>query len=176
MNITIHPYQASHISSAIDIWNTVILDGVAYPQLDYLDEKTGDEFFKSQDYTGIAVDNNTGEVVGLYILHPNNVGRCSHISNASFAVRKDMRGQKIGEKLIIHCKEQAKKCGFRLMQFNAVVKSNHSALHLYEKLGFVRLGTIPGGFRLDNDIYEDIADCRQTGLSNSGYNSVCLIF
>ena len=42
------------------------------------------------------------------------------------------------------------------LQFNAVVKSNASALHLYEKLGFTQLGVIPGGFLMKDGSYEDI--------------------
>ena len=60
-----------------------------------------------------------------------------------------------GKKLVLHSLEQAKALGFRIMQFNAVVKTNLGALHLYERLGFQPLGTIPGGFRMD-DKYEDI--------------------
>ncbi|EFM27944.1 hypothetical protein M0P28_02675 [Streptococcus pasteurianus] len=40
----------------------------------------------------------------------------------------------------------AKKLRFRILQFNAVVKSNHVALTLYPKLVFHQLGTIPTGF------------------------------
>ena len=61
----------------------------------------------------------------------------------------------IGEKLVVHSLAMAKALGFRVMQFNAVVKTNLGALRLYERLGFVRLGLIPGGFRM-NDRYEDI--------------------
>jgi len=32
------------------------------------------------------------------------------------------------------------------MQFNAVVESNHSAVELYERLGFSVVGTVPGAF------------------------------
>lgn len=37
-----------------------------------------------------------------------------------------------------------------------VVASNVHARHLYERLGFVQLGTIPGGFRMKDGSYEDI--------------------
>ena len=90
--------------------------------------------------------------MGLYILHPNNVGRCGHICNASYAVKSQLRGHHIGEALVKHCMEQGKKLGFRILQFNAVVKSNASALHLYEKLGFTQLGVIPGGFLMKESL------------------------
>ena len=67
-----------------------------------------------------------------------------------------MRGLHIGEMLVKHCMKMGKKFGFRILQFNAVVKSNAGALKLYEKLGFVRLGTIPKGFEMNDGHYEDI--------------------
>mgnify|MGYP004547793109 CR=1 FL=1 len=33
-----------------------------------------------------------GQMVGYYILHPNNIGRCSHVANASYVLSKEMRG------------------------------------------------------------------------------------
>ncbi len=156
MNIQIREYTSTDVRDAIEIWNTVVRDGIAFPQEECLDEKNGEEFFKSQTYTGIAYDADTGMVVGLYILHPNNIGRCGHICNASYAVKKDIRGQHIGEKLVTDCKEQAHRFGYRILQFNAVVATNYAALHLYEKLGLKQLGVIPGGFRMDDGHYEDI--------------------
>lgn len=66
------------------------------------------------------------------------------------------RGLHIGEKLVKDCMEQGRRHGFRILQFNAVVESNIHARHLYERLGFVRLGTIPGGFRMKDGHYENI--------------------
>lgn len=156
MTIELRKFTKQDIADAIQIWNQVVEDGVAFPQMDMLDEKTGTEFFESQTYTGIAYDAENGEIVGLYILHPNNVGRCGHLCNCSYAVKSDYRGQHIGEKLVRHSIEQGKRSGFRILQFNAVVKSNLSALHLYEKLGFVKLGVIPEGFLMKDGSYEDI--------------------
>lgn len=156
MNIIIREYTASDVKDAIVIWNQVVEDGVAFPQEENLTEESGDAFFKEQRYTGIAQDMDTQEIVGLYILHPNNVGRCGHICNASYAVRRDIRGEHIGEKLVLDCLAKAKEKGFRVMQFNAVVASNTHALHLYERIGFTKLGVIPQGFRMPDGHYEDI--------------------
>lgn len=156
MNIKIRKYTENDTESAINIWNQVVEEGAAFPQLEILTEESGKEFFLSQSYTGIACDEETGEITGLYILHPNNVGRCGHICNASYAVTSNLRGQHIGEKLVNDCIKKGKELGFRILQFNAVVKSNEPALHLYKKLGFIRLGTIPGGFLKKDGTYEDI--------------------
>ena len=67
-----------------------------------------------------------------------------------------MRGKKIGESLVQDCLRKAKELGYRLLIFNAVVKGNDRAIRLYEKLGFQRVGTIPGGFLLKTGEYQDI--------------------
>lgn len=156
MEIEMKKFQKKDVQSAVRIWNQVVEAGEAFPQEELLDDVTGTGFFESQSYTGIAVDKASGEAVGLYILHPNNVGRCGHICNASYAVRQDQRGRHIGELLVKHCMQKGKELGFRILQFNAVVSTNQSALGLYRKLGFTRLGTIPGGFRMKDGHYEDI--------------------
>lgn len=156
MNIIIRAYTPEDLSSMITIWNEVVEEGVAFPQLELLDTKTGSDFFRSQTYCGVAEDAENGLILGLYILHPNNVGRCGHIANASYAVSSSSRGQHIGEKLVSHCLEQGRKEGFRILQFNAVVRTNIHARHLYERLGFRQLGVIPGGFLMKDGHYEDI--------------------
>ena len=138
------------------IWNEVVEAGNAFPQEEFLNQEAGAAFFAGQTYSAAAVDENTGEVLGLYILHPNNIGRCGHICNASYAVSSAHRGLHIGEMLVKDCIAQAARHGFRVIQFNAVVASNTHARHLYERLGFRALGVIPGGFRMKDGRYEDI--------------------
>lgn len=152
--MTIRGYRESDLPEMTEIWNEVVREGIAFPQENELDENSGRDFFAAQTYCGVAEEN--GEIVGLYILHPNNVGRCGHICNASYAVSSKMRGRHIGEALVKDCLEQGKAHGFRVLQFNAVVATNTHARHLYERLGFTQLGTIPGGFRLIDGSYEDI--------------------
>ena len=154
--LKIEEFKKEYIHDAIAIWNDIVEDGIAFPQKEALDEKSGTEFFNSQSFTGIAIDTDSNEVVGLYILHPNNVGRCGHISNASYAVKKSKRGMHIGEFLVKDCLAKAKEIGFKILQFNAVVATNTSALKLYAKLGFTQLGIIPNGFLMKDGSYEDI--------------------
>ncbi len=156
MDIQVRAFNKGDIPAMLPIWNDVVEDGIAFPQLRRLAIDDGDVFFRSQSATAVAVNAESGEVAGLYILHPNNIGRCGHIANASYAVRRDLRGQHIGERLVTHSLDTARALGFRLMQFNAVVKSNLPALRLYRRLGFVQLGTIPGGFRMKDGSYADI--------------------
>ena len=156
----IREYTQADLEQMIPIWNEIVDEGIAFPQEECLDMESGKAFFASQSYTGVADDD--GKIVGLYILHPNNVGRCGHICNASYAVSSSVRGRHIGEKLVLDCLGKAKELGFRVLQFNAVVESNLHARHLYERLGFIRLGTIPGGFRMKDGHYENICPYYHT--------------
>lgn len=156
MAVIVEKFSEKDLKKAVEIWNQVVEDGRAFPQTEKLSNKDGKAFFESQSYTGIAKLEETGEVIGLYILHPNNIGRCGHIANASYAVERNARGHHAGEALVKDCLIKGKELGFKILQFNAVVASNAAALALYKKLGFERLGTIPGGFLNIDGVYEDI--------------------
>jgi L-amino acid N-acyltransferase YncA len=152
--VEIRAYEQRDVAGMVAAWNEVVRDGVAFPQLDELTLAEGTEFFAAQTYCGVAVER--GEVLGLYILHPNNVGRCGHIANTSYAVASSARGKGVGRALVEDSLVQAKAHGFRLLQINAVVATNTVARHIYESLGFVQLGIIPGGFLLPDGSYVDI--------------------
>lgn len=152
----VRAYETKDLESMIQIWNEVVEEGIAFPQEELLNDITGADFFASQTYSAVAEDENSHTIQGLYILHPNNVGRCGHICNTSYAVCSKSRGQHIGEQLVLDSLYQAKKHGFLLLQFNAVVESNTHARHLYERLGFVPLGTIRNGFRRKDGHFENI--------------------
>ena len=107
MDIRAREHQESDIREMIRIWNEVVDEGIAFPQEELLTEKTGTKFFSEQSYAAVAVDD-TGQIYGLYILHPNNVGRCGHICNASYAVSSESRGLHIGELLVKDSLEQAR--------------------------------------------------------------------
>ena len=155
MPYSVIPVTPETTPAAVAIWNRVVEDGVAFPQTEPLTLEEGTAFFAEQTLTAVAVDE-AGEVLGMYILHPNNIGRCGHIANASYAVAPHARGRGVGEALVRDSLKQAKAHGFTVMQFNAVVATNTRALRLYEKVGFTRLGVIPKGFRLPDGTYADI--------------------
>ena len=150
----IRGYCEADLSALAEVWNEVVRDGVAFPQLNELSAEEAREFFAAQDFTAVAVED--GRVLGLYILHPNNVGRCGHQANASYAVSSVARGRGVGEALVRHSLARAAELGYRLLIFNAVVASNTHAIRLYERLGFQRIGTVPGGFLLKDGTWSDI--------------------
>lgn len=154
MEIKIREYREEDIAAMVRIWNKVVEDGEAFPQEEPLNEEAGRAFFAAQTWCGVA--EGEGRILGLYILHPNNVGRCGHIANASYAVDETCRGEHIGERLVKDCLVRAKEHGFLLLQFNAVVENNLHARHLYDRLGFTQIGMVPGGFRMKDGSYRNI--------------------
>ena len=150
----IRKYSENDVPAMVHIWNEVVEEGVAFPQLELLDKESGRAFFAAQTYCGVANDN--GTVVGLYILHPNNVGRCGHIANASYAVKQGLRGMHIGETLVRDSIVRGRGLGFRILQFNAVVADNIAAIRLYERIGFERIGMVRNGFHDKSGEYKDI--------------------
>lgn len=114
MSVTVREYGENDIKGMISVWNEVVRDGVAFPQTEELDFESGKKFFAEQSCCAVAVDENC-EVLGMYILHPNNVGRCGHICNASYAVSSSSRGKGVGRKLVSDCLERAKKYGFKIL-------------------------------------------------------------
>ncbi|WP_288219506.1 GNAT family N-acetyltransferase [uncultured Adlercreutzia sp.] len=148
------PYREEDLPVMVEIWNEVVEAGNAFPQTEPMTLEEARSFFAEQSHTAVATVG--GRIRGLYILHPNNIGRCGHVANASFAVAGASRGEGIGRLLVEDCLRQAAVCGFRGLQFNAVVASNERARALYESLDFARIGMIPGGFRNRDGIYEDM--------------------
>ena len=97
--------------------------------------------------TDVYVAETGGRIVGTYILRPNQSGGGSHVANAGFMVDSEMHGQGIGRAMADHCLSEARRLGFRAMQFNFVVSTNESAVRLWQNLGFKIVGTLPGAFR-----------------------------
>ncbi len=153
MNIELRPIEKADLPQAAAVWNEVVTAGDSFPGDQILREAEAWEMFGAQTQTVCAVKGS--EVVGVYILHPNNIGRCAHIANASYAVKAGLRGQGIGRLLVEDCLARAKENGFRGLQFNAVVASNTAAIALYLKLGFKVLGTVTGGYRDKDGHYRD---------------------
>lgn len=94
--------------------------------------------------TIVAVDG--GQVLGSAITGPNRPGRGSHVATASFMVAPAARGRGVGRALAEHVLAMARAAGYRAMQFNAVVETNHAAVALWRSLGFDILATVPEAF------------------------------
>ena len=111
-------------------------------------------WFRADTRTYVA--ENEERVVGTYILRANQHGAGSHVANAAYMVAKDARGLGVGRKIAEHSLSEARRFGFRAMQFNFVVSTNEGAVRLWKQLGFEVVGTLPGAFRHPRKGYVDV--------------------
>jgi ribosomal protein S18 acetylase RimI-like enzyme len=87
-----------------------------------------------------------GRIIGTYVLKANQPGLASHVANAAFMVAPECQARGVGRAMAEHCLAQARRLGFRAMQFNLVVSTNVHAVGLWRKLGFQIVGQLPGAF------------------------------
>jgi GNAT superfamily N-acetyltransferase len=96
-----------------------------------------------QAYVAVGDD---GTVMGTAEIHRNQGGPGAHVANAGFMVDPAFSGRGVGRALGEHSLKAAASLGYRAMQFNAVVETNLSAVHLWRSLGFEILATVPEAF------------------------------
>jgi L-amino acid N-acyltransferase YncA len=102
-------------------------------------------WFASYMKTYVLEDQN--RIYGTYILKPNQIDLGSHIANGSYMVHPDARRKGFGEAMCMHSIKEAKKLGFKAIQFNMIVSTNNPAIALWKKMGFEIIGIIPDGFK-----------------------------
>jgi GNAT superfamily N-acetyltransferase len=90
-------------------------------------------------------------IIGSAKMGPNRPGRGAHIATASFVVDPAQQGKGVGRALGQYVLDWCRAEGFRGIQFNAVVESNHRAVHLWQSLGFDVIGTVPETFDHPDD-------------------------
>jgi L-amino acid N-acyltransferase YncA len=112
-------------------------------------------WFAPGTQTYVAEQAATG-VAGTYILRPNQSAGGSHVANAGFMVSASARGQGTGRTMAEHCLDEARRLGFRAMQFNYVISTNTAAIRLWQDLGFEIVGTLPDAFHHPKKGYVDV--------------------
>ena len=128
------------------IFQAVVAAGDTYSFTSDITERDAVAYFLGLGITSFVADED-GQVLGMYKLIPNRIGRGSHVANASFMVKPSAHGRGIGRLLGQHCLEEARRQGYEAMQFNFVVSTNTPGVALWKKLGFEIVGTLPKAFR-----------------------------
>ncbi len=87
-----------------------------------------------------------GRIAGTYYLRANQQGGGGHVANCGYITAADATGKGIARAMCEHSLAAARAAGFRAMQFNLVVATNHRAIRLWQHLGFTTIGTLPHAF------------------------------
>jgi L-amino acid N-acyltransferase YncA len=148
------PYTCSMIirpagpSDADAIWSILeptIRAGETYTLPREMDREQGLAYWFCTDHA-VFVAEKGGEVLGTYYLRANQRGGGAHISNCGYMTATKASGRGVASAMCAHSLEYARSRGFRAMQFNFVLSSNLSAIHLWQKFGFSTVGRVPDAF------------------------------
>ena len=146
MPIQIRPALSSDHDAVWEIIEPVIQAGDTYM---YAPDSSRDKmlaiWFDADKYTYIA--EMEGKIVGTFFLKANQPDLGSHVVNAGYMVHPDFRGRGIAEQLCRFSLTEAKRLGFKAMQFNCVIATNEVAVRLWQKCGFSIIGTLPKAFQ-----------------------------
>jgi len=128
------------------IFHAVVATGDTYAYPPNISEPEARQIWLGAGIATYVAERGT-DVVGTYVLKPNQPGLGAHVANAGYMVRPGAFGGGIGTTMCEHSLVEAQAAGYRAMQFNAVVSTNVRAVALWKRLGFAVIGTVPGGFR-----------------------------
>ena len=144
MTTTIRGAQLDDWPAIHPIFHAVVRAGDTYAYPEGLTSGEARELWFGQGR--VAVAELDGVVLGTATMGPNRPGRGAHVATASFMVGSAARGNGVGRSLGEYVVAWSREQGFRVIQFNAVVETNHAAVALWRSLGFVVIGTVPGAF------------------------------
>jgi ribosomal protein S18 acetylase RimI-like enzyme len=145
--LVIRPAAQADAEAMLSIFDTVLAGGDTYPMEADTDRAASHAYWLGPGVRSFVATGADGRVCGMYRLVPNQPGRGAHVANASFIVDPGARGAKLGWRLGQHCLAQARSEGYLAMQFNFVVSTNAAAVHLWQKLGFAIVATLPRAYR-----------------------------
>ena len=144
--ITIREYREEDKEQIWEIIKSVISTGDTYVFApDSPKEKMMKYWCGAEKKTYVAVSDN--KILGTFYLKDNQPDLGSHIANAGYMVSPEAKGKHVGRQMAEFSLEEAKRLGYRAMQFNFVVKSNEIAVRLWQSLGFEIIGEIPEAFQ-----------------------------
>ena len=103
----------------------------------------------------VFVAEDEGAIVGTYYLRANQAGGGRHVCNCGYMTSATATGRGVARRMGEHSLQHARARGFRAMQFNFVVSTNHRAVWLWQSLGFEIVGRLAGAFRQPDGDYVD---------------------
>ena len=142
---SIRKYRKEEIDAIWEIFSRIVISGDTYAYDPDISKNAAlKEWLEKPLATYVAVED--GKVLGTYFIKQNQPGLGGHVCNCGYMVSREARGKGVATRMCEHSQEEARKFGFKAMQFNLVIASNEGAVRLWQKLGFAIAGTLPKAF------------------------------
>ncbi|MDM7938338.1 MAG: GNAT family N-acetyltransferase [Cyanobium sp. CZS 48M] len=145
--LQIRAYEAADWAAVWALLEPVFRAGETFPHDPAISEPEAWALWVEQSQAVMVAIAATGAVVGTYYIRPNSLTLGAHVANAGYVVAEHCRRQGIGSRLCQHSLQEARRLGFRAMQFNLVVSTNTAGIRCWRQNGFQIIGTLPGAFR-----------------------------
>lgn len=145
--ITVRELQEQDWPVVWQFMEPVIRAGETYPYAVDMTVNQARHMWLDVTEAAYVAEGDDGELLGTYYIKPNQPTLGAHVANCGYMVSEHARGRGVATSMCEHSQEEAARLGYRAMQFNLVVESNEASVHLWKKLGFEVVGTLPGAFR-----------------------------
>lgn len=86
--------------------------------------------------------------------------RCNHQGEIGIMVNSDFREEGVGQKLLELVINEANNLSLKALYLYCFA-NNHRAIHVYEKMGFSRVGLLPKAFAYKDDYIDSVAMYRE---------------
>ncbi|MDQ2095797.1 GNAT family N-acetyltransferase [Rhodalgimonas zhirmunskyi] len=87
-----------------------------------------------------------GVPVGTFYIKRNQPGGGAHVCNCGYVTGPGAEGRGVARAMLGFSLDEAKRLGFRAMQYNFVLASNARAITTWQRAGFEIIGRIPEAF------------------------------
>jgi len=144
--LAIREIGADGFTRAWPIFRAVVAAGDTYSYPPDIDEALARAMWTTPPSRCFVAERDD-EVLGVYMLRPNQPGLGDHVANCGYMVSPHARGQGVASAMCEHSLAQARGAGFTAMQYNFVVSSNEAAVRLWQRHGFAIVGRVPAAFR-----------------------------
>lgn len=129
-----------------ELFRQVAAGGDVFAYDEHTPEEVAQALWFGPGAVGYVVEED-GTLLGTYFLRPAQPGRGNHVANAGYMVAPAARGKGLASRMCGHSIEEARRRGYRAMQYIFVVSTNTAAVRVWEKHGFAVVGRVPKAFR-----------------------------
>lgn len=146
--------NAADATAILDIILPTIRQGATYALDKAMTDSDALAYWTSADKETFVAEENA-QVLGTYYLKPNQAGGGQHVCNCGFMTKASATGRGVAKSMCQHALQRAKAQGYKAMQFNFVVSTNHRAIQLWQSMGFEIVGRLPLAFLHPDNGYVD---------------------